>query len=34
VLNRKRRVLNRIVMPALVTRFAAKDGHVMDEENQ
>jgi len=32
--NGKRRVVNRIVMPALVTRLAPKDGHVMDEENQ
>ena len=32
--NGKLRVVNRIVMPALVTRLAIEDGHVTDEGNQ
>jgi 2,4-dienoyl-CoA reductase-like NADH-dependent reductase (Old Yellow Enzyme family) len=32
--NGKLRVVNRIVMPALVTRLATEDGHVTDEGNQ
>jgi 2,4-dienoyl-CoA reductase-like NADH-dependent reductase (Old Yellow Enzyme family) len=32
--NGKLRVVNRIVMPALVTKLATEDGHVTDEGDQ